>query len=139
MDDKLHIPQTPITMKPNTTKIVYWAATILFALLMLLDAYGGLSRQEAAKEGMIHLGYPMYILTIVGIAKILGAIAILQTKYQTIKEWAFAGFAINFIGASASRAFAGDGIGLVTLPLVILAVLLAIYFLWKKYETIKAC
>jgi hypothetical protein len=125
-------------MKPKTTKIIYWIATIVFAVLMLMDGTAGVLRVEAGKQGMIHLGYPMYILTIVGTAKILGAGAILQTKYTTIKEWAYAGFTINFIGAFASRAFAGDGTGLVTLPLIMLAIMFAIYFLWKKYETIKA-
>ncbi|MEJ0101914.1 MAG: DoxX family protein [Bacteroidota bacterium] len=124
-------------MKEKKLKTFYWVATIFFAALMLMDGYGGVSQQEAGQEVMRHLGYPMYVLIIFGIAKILGVIAIIQTKYQTIKEWAYAGFAFNFIGASASRALAGDGIATIIFPLIGLAIMFVPYFLWKKYEAIK--
>jgi hypothetical protein len=123
-------------MKPTTTKIIYWIVTMLFSLLMLMDGIAGLLRVEGGKQGMIHLGYPMYILSIVGMAKILGVIAIVQTKYQTIKEWAYAGFAFTFIGACASRAFAGDGAGLLIPPLIMLAFMFLTYFLWNRYKII---
>ncbi|MNK68541.1 hypothetical protein D3C87_878990 [compost metagenome] len=92
------------------------------------------NQQEAGKEVLKHLGYPMYLLIIVGIAKILGAMAILQQKFVAIKEWAFAGFAINFIGAFASRAFVGDGAALLIPPLVALAILFIPYILWKRMQ-----
>lgn len=118
-------------MKPKTIKTLYWVFTILFALLMLLDGYGGVSRQAAGVEVMKHLGYPVYMLTIAGIAKIFGALAILQTRFQAIKEWAYAGFAINFIGAFASRAFVGDGVGELVAPIIVLGIMLIPYSLWK--------
>jgi len=99
---------------------------------MLMDGIGGITRQQAGQDVLKHLGYPMYALTIFGVAKILGAIAILQTKFYTIKEWAYAGFAFNFIGAAASRAFVGDGFGLIIAPIVALAFMFVAYFLWKK-------
>ncbi|WP_293307203.1 DoxX family protein [Pedobacter sp. UBA5917] len=113
-------------------KTWYWIATIIFALMMIMDGFGGVTQQEAGKEVLKHLGYPMYLLIIVGIAKLLGAISILQNKYTTIKEWAYAGFAINFIGAFASRAFIGDGISLLIPPLVALCIMFIPYVLWKK-------
>lgn len=115
-------------------KTWYWVATIIFALMMLMDGFGGVTQQEAGKEVLKHLGYPMYLLIIVGIAKILGALAILQQKFVAIKEWAFAGFAINFIGAFASRAFVGDGAALLIPPLVALAILFIPYILWKRMQ-----
>jgi uncharacterized membrane protein YwaF len=124
-------------MNPKTIKIIYWALTILFALAMLGDAYGGISKQEAGQEVMRHLGYPIYIMVITGVFKLFGAIAILQNKFKIIKEWAFAGFAINFIGAFASRAAVGDGAGLLIMPLVILVIMFILYYFWKKYQTIK--
>ena len=124
-------------MKPKTIKIIYWITTLLFSLLMLMDGMAGLMRVEGGKQGMIHLGYPMYILSIVGMAKVLGVIAIVQTKYQIVKEWAYAGFAITFIGACASRAFAGDGPGLLIPPLIMLAFMFLTYFLWKRYKIIN--
>lgn len=116
-------------------KTWYWIATIIFALMMLMDGFGGITQQEAGKEVLKHLGYPMYLLIIVGIAKVLGAAAILQNKFYTIKEWAFAGFAINFIGAFASRAFVGDEISLLIPPFIGLAIMFIPYFLWKKLDS----
>jgi len=113
-------------------KTWYWVATIIFALMMIMDGIGGIIQQEAGKEVLKHLGYPMYLLIIVGIAKLLGAASILQNKFKTIKEWAYAGFAINFIGAFASRAFVGDGISLLIPPLIALIIMFIPYILWKK-------
>ncbi|WP_025145091.1 DoxX family protein [Pedobacter jeongneungensis] len=113
-------------------KTWYWIATIIFALMMIMDGFGGVTQQEAGKEVFKHLGYPMYMLIIVGIAKLLGAVSILQNKYTAIKEWAYAGFAINFIGAFASRAFIGDGISLLIPPVVALCIMFIPYILWKN-------
>lgn len=113
-------------------KTWYWIATIIFALMMIMDGVGGITQQEAGKEVLKHLGYPMYLLIIVGIAKLLGAASILQNKFISIKEWAYAGFAINFIGAFASRAFVGDGISLLIPPLIALVIMFIPYILWKK-------
>lgn len=124
-------------MKPQNTKVLYWTVTIIFALAMFLDGIGGVTQQEAGQEVMRHLGYPMYVLIIFGVAKLLGVIAIVQTKFQTIKEWAYAGFAFNFLGAFASRAFAGDSIGETIFPLIMLAIMFMPYFLWKKYQPVK--
>ncbi|MGN7988317.1 DoxX family protein [Pedobacter sp. 22226] len=115
-------------------KTWYWIATIIFALMMIMDGFGGITQQEAGKEVLKHLGYPMYLLIIVGIAKLLGAISILQHKYTAIKEWAYAGFAINFIGAFASRAFVGDGISLLIPPVIALVIMFIPYTLWKKLD-----
>ncbi len=101
---------------------------------MLMDGIGGITKQEAGQEVMRHLGYPIYAMVIFGVAKILGVIAILQTKYNTIKEWAYAGFIINCIGAFASRAAVGDkGLELI-FPLIILAITLVSYLVWKRFE-----
>lgn len=125
-------------MKPKTIKTVYWILTILFALAMLGDAYGGITKQEAGVVVLKHLRYPIYNMPMFGVAKLLGAIALLQTKFRTIKEWAYAGFAFNFISAFVSRVIVGDDIALLIPPLVMLAVMFASYFFWKKFEVIKA-
>ena len=124
-------------MKPKKIKAIYWIVTILFSLFMLFSGVVEVMQTEQAKELMKHLGYPIYVNTIIGVAKILGAIAILQWKFRTLKEWAYAGFTIDLIGASASFYFAGDGIGMSLSPLLFLAVMFVSYFLWKKAEKIK--
>lgn len=124
-------------MKPKTVKIAYWISTIIFSLMMLMDGYGGVARVEDGQVVMKHLQYPVYLLSIVGTAKILGAVAILQPKFQTIKEWAYAGFAINFVGAAASRAFMGDSAGEIIVPLVALGIMFIPYFFLKKYQALS--
>ena len=121
-------------MKPKTIKIIYWIVTILFALFMLFSGVSGAMQTEQGKEIMKHLGYPAYVNTIIGVAKILGAIALLQTKFRTIKEWAYAGFTIDFIGAGASFYFAGDGILMALSTIPFFAVMFISYYLWKKVE-----
>ncbi|WP_210516657.1 DoxX family protein [Hymenobacter terricola] len=120
-------------MKPRTTARLYWTLTVLFCLMMLADGVAGLLLEKNGQEAMRQLGYPLYIMTITGVAKILGALALLQSKYRTLKEWAFAGFAIDFIGAAASVLFAGMGLVGSIPALVMLAVLFGLYFLWKRY------
>jgi hypothetical protein len=124
-------------MKPKTPKIIYWIVTVLFALMMLADGFAGALRVAGAKEALAYLGYPEYLSTIIGIAKILGAIAILQTVFRAVKEWAYAGFVVLFIGAFASHFFVGSGFGFLSLPVIMLAIVFLSYFLWRKIETEK--
>ncbi len=123
-------------MTVKTTKTIYWILLILFSAFFAFDAIGGLMQVEAGKQAMLQLGYPFYLMTITGVTKILGILALLQNKFPTLKEWAFAGFTINFIGASASWYFADGPTFNVIFPWIMLAVLFVIYFLWKKIKTI---
>lgn len=125
-------------MTPKSIKITYWILVSLFALLMLADGGAGIAREKTGREVMAHLGYPVYLMVIMGVAKVLGAIAVIQNYYKTIKEWAFAGFTISFIGAFASRLAVGDGAGDLVQPVIFLAVMFVVYFFWKRYEATKA-
>lgn len=119
-------------MKPKTIKALYWVFTIILALLLLFDGIGGITRQQAGQEVMRHLGYPMYLLSIVGTAKLLAVVAILQNRFKTIKEWAYAGVVINHFGAAASHAFAGDPLFQTIFPILMLVIVLLPYYFWKK-------
>ncbi len=124
-------------MKPKTTKIVYWVVTGLFCLANFASGVAELFPNQQGLDMLKLLGYPAYFLIILGVAKILGSIAIIQTKFKIIKEWAFAGFAIDYISASASFAFIGGELFAILFPLIFLAVMFAAYFLWKKVEMQK--
>ena len=124
-------------MKPKTIKIIYWIFTILFCLGMLFSGVSELMQNPQAVEVIKHLGYPVYLNIILGIAKILGVLAILQWKFKTVKEWAYAGFTIDFLGASASLYFAGDGILMALSTIPFFVVMFVSYFLWKKKEKVK--
>lgn len=125
-------------MKPKTINIFYWIVTGLFAVGMLQSGIVELIPTQGSKDVMSLLGYPMYLLTILGIAKILGVIALIQPVFNTIKEWAYAGFTIDFIGASISGIYATDNAAIVIIPLIFLAVMFASYYLWiKKMQLMK--
>lgn len=119
-------------MKTRRLKITYWASTLLFCLFFLVDGIMGMIQIEEGQEIMLHLGYPLYLLSILGVAKFLGALAILQNKFLLLKEWAYAGFTFHFIGACISRAVISDGWALVISPLLFLGIMLISYFFWKK-------
>lgn len=90
-------------------KIIYWIATIWLSLGMLSTGIVQLIRMEAEVEMMAHLGYPVYFLTIIGVWKILGVIAVLIPKFPLLKEWAYAGFFFTMSGAMFSHLAMGDG------------------------------
>jgi hypothetical protein len=113
----------------NYRKIGYWAATGLtalgFAFGGVMDAMGG----PDVVEGLAHLGYPAYFGTILGIWKLLGAVAITVPGFARVKEWAYAGMFFDLTSASISHAVTGDPAGNVITPLVMLAIMIASYLL----------
>jgi hypothetical protein len=105
----------------NYKKISYWTLTIIFAGMMMLSGYFYLSKQPAIVQAIHQLGYPEYMLGILGTAKILGVVALLQTRFNTLKEWAYAGFTINLIGACWSHLALGQPVVAPAILLLILA------------------
>ncbi|MBW3466908.1 DoxX family protein [Arthrospiribacter ruber] len=80
-------------------KITYWVATIWLCLGMISTGIVQLVQLEEEVQKMNTLGYPDYFLTIIGVWKILGVIAVLAPKMPLIKEWAYAGFFFLMSGA----------------------------------------
>lgn len=103
-------------------QIIYWIATLWLALGMVSTGIVQLIRMPQEVENMKHLGYPLYFLTILGIWKILGVIAVLIPQFKLLKEWAYAGFFFAMSGATFSRLAMGDGMSDV-LPSILLFVL----------------
>jgi uncharacterized membrane protein YphA (DoxX/SURF4 family) len=113
----------------NKKRIGYWIATVLFCLTMAAGGVMNLVHAEQQKQVMASLGYPEYLMTILGVAKLLGVVALLLPRTALLKEWAYAGFTFDLLGASASHALSGDAISEVIVPLVVLALAAASYFL----------
>lgn len=111
--------------------IGYWVATGLTAFAMGVGGVAELAMRndEATLEGLAHLGYPAYLLIILGIAKILGTIAVLVPGFARLKEWAYAGFVIDLIGASASHAFVKDPVANIITPIVVLVIVMLSWWL----------
>lgn len=88
-------------------RIVYWVTTILVAFFMS----GGVAQIlqfRANPHGVVpELGYPLYFFLILGVWKVLGAIAILVPRFPRLKEWAYAGIFFDLTGAAASCAAVG--------------------------------
>jgi len=121
-------------MNPKTIKVTYWVLNILFCLFHVMDAGGGLAKAKAGVDAMNTMGYPIYLMGLLAVLKLLGVIALLQNKYKTIKEWAFAGFSFTLIGATVSHACVGDPVLFIIMPVVFLVLLFALYYFWKKLE-----
>jgi DoxX-like family len=87
-------------MTTKTTNIIYWVSTIIFAALMLVSAVGGLGPTEDAIK-LLHddMGYPVYFIQFISVAKLLGSITILVPGFKRIKEWAYAGLFFDLAGA----------------------------------------
>lgn len=81
-------------------KIIYWVATIWLALGMTSTAIVQLIKMDEEVANFIKLGYPLYLMTIIGVWKILGVVAVLIPKFPLIKEWAYAGFFLQCRGQS---------------------------------------
>jgi len=113
----------------NRTTTGYWVATGLFCALLGASSLAYLLRVEFMAERMAALGYPPYLLTILGTAKLLGVAALLAPGWPLIKEWAYAGFAFDLVGATASHAFSGDPVAESVRPLFVLALCAASYLL----------
>jgi uncharacterized membrane protein YphA (DoxX/SURF4 family) len=101
-------------------KIAYWASTGLLAALSLLAAFVYLSGSPQAVEGFAHVGYPQQLRIILGIAKGLGAIALLVPGFPKLKEWAYAGFTFAWICAFVAHYLANDGAKAVMPPILLL-------------------
>src|SRR5882724_220446 len=84
--------------------IAYWATTAILAFVMISGAYGELTQQWGTPETHTVLGYPLYLLTIIGLWKVLGAITLVVPRFPRLKEWAYAGMFFNMTGAFISHA-----------------------------------
>lgn len=104
---------------------VYWTATLLIALAMLSGGAAYLLGAEVPLRGMADLGYPAYFVTILGIWKVLGGLALIVPRLPLLKEWAYAGIAFDLTGAAFSHAAVADPVAKVMVPLVLLAVMAA--------------
>jgi hypothetical protein len=108
-------------------KVTYWVSTVIVAAVMGLAAFAYLSGSSEAVEGFAKLGYPQHFRVILGIAKVLGVIALLAPGLPIVKEWAYAGFTFAWLGALVAHTLAHDPLSSRLSPLVLLALLAVSY------------
>lgn len=88
--------------------IAYWTTTVLIAFFIGSGGVAQVAHVKETVDGFVHiLGYPLYFVTILGVWKVLGAIAILVPRFPRLKEWAYAGIFFDLTGAAASSAAVG--------------------------------
>src|SRR5262245_47501884 len=111
-------------MTARAKTIGYWTTTALLVLGVVSGGAAELARSPGNIEGIVGLGYPAYLATILGVWKLLGTVALLAPRFPRLKEWAYAGIFFNMTGAAISHAVCGDAAWhvLVTLGLAGLAV-----------------
>jgi hypothetical protein len=106
-------------------KIVYWASTII-AAVMLGMALSYLTGNQQVVEGFKHLGYPQYLRIVLGVAKPAAGVVLLLPGLRLLKEWAYAGAAFAWVMAFISHWQAGDGAESFA-PLALLILLIVSY------------
>jgi uncharacterized membrane protein YphA (DoxX/SURF4 family) len=98
---------------------MYWGSTGILALLSTFAAFTYLTGAPDAVTGFAHVGYPQQLRVILGLAKLLGAIALVVPGFPKLKEWAYAGFTFAWIAAFCAHYLAKDGAEAMV-PLVLL-------------------
>ena len=96
------------TTTPKTRAIVYWLVTALFCLQMSFTAYAQLRLPQVA-EAFAHLGFPDYFRVELSLAKLVGVALLVAPAPARLKEWAYAGFAIDLGSAIIAHVAVGDG------------------------------
>ena len=109
-------------------KIIYWISTIWLALGMFSTGIVQLLNVKENIEFVLQLGYPVYFLTIIGIWKILGVIAVLIPKFPLLKEWTYAGFFFVMSGAVFSHIASGNSINEMFPSLLLLTLTLVSWY-----------
>ncbi len=109
-------------------KISYWIATLWLALGMTSTGIVQLLRSKDEVANFSHLGYPLYLLTLLGIWKLLGVVVILVPKFPLLKEWAYAGFFFAMSGAIFSHIATGNPLSKILPALLLLALTVASWY-----------
>ena len=123
-------------MTVKTKMIGYWVTTVVLALAMISGGAAELARLPGNVEGMVHLGYPLYFMTIIGFWKVLGGIAVLMPRFPRLKEWAYAGIFFNMTGAAASHLVCGDAAWHVVVTSLLAALAIASWALRPPSRTL---
>jgi hypothetical protein len=114
------------------TKIIYWIATALFAGFMIFSAIPEILETKDGAGIITGLGYPAYFVRFIGIAKLLGSIAILIPGLKRLKEWAYAGLFFDLLGATYSAIAVGGFQPEITFMLLPIGFLFLSYYYWHR-------
>jgi hypothetical protein len=117
-----------VTLSRNVL-VAYWVFTLLVALSTLGSGVMAILHLRPFYRILLHLGYPRYFATLLGVWTVLGAVALLAPRHPLLKEWAYAGMFIQFSSAGISHLAAGDGAVWLVGPIVLIGALAASWYL----------
>ena len=116
--------------------LAYWICTVVIAFVFVSGGVVYLMRVPQAVEGVMHLGFPLYFVTLLGIWKLLGGVAILVPGFARVKEWAYAGMFFDLTGAAVASASSGNAWWHIVAPLAIAIVVVASWALRPQSRTL---
>jgi len=119
-------------------QIGYWITLVLFCLAMAGGGFADLTQNPTIMESMKKLGFPDYVATILGFWKVAGVAALLLPGWGLVKEWAYAGFFFDLTGASAAHLYVKDAMPEPIIPLIMLAIGMASWYLRPASRCIVA-
>ncbi len=111
-------------MRGAAVRRIYWVATTLFVVSMLASGVQDVRRAPEILEAILRLGYPPYVLTMLGVAKLMGAPLLMVRRWPRLREWVYAGFTFNLSAGAISHISVRDSFDQ-TLPALACLVLLA--------------
>src|SRR5580765_7944730 len=126
-----------VKTNPKAKTTVYWIVTALFCLQMSFTAYAQLRLPQVA-EAFTHLGFPAYFRVELSLAKLLGVVLLLAPVPARLKEWAYAGFAINLASALIAHLSVGDGPEAWGFAAATISLWGLSYFFWRRLEAKRA-
>jgi uncharacterized membrane protein YphA (DoxX/SURF4 family) len=125
-------------MMNRPTAIVYWVATVASVVGVAATGLLDLTGAPSMAQHVTALGYPAYLQHFLGVAKLLGAAVIVLPGLRRLKEWAYAGMTFDLVGATYSHVAHRDAPAELLLPVVLLALLAASYFLRPDSRRLSA-
>ncbi|MFC2110216.1 DoxX family protein [Bacteroidota bacterium] len=117
-------------MKKN--KIIYWVATGLLSLMLLMSAGMYLFSYDVVAQEFVKLGYPTYIIYPLAVLKVAAVVVILLLKKQSIKEWVYAGLFFDFVLAFFAHYMIGDGEYILSIVAIVILIVSYVYQKKKK-------
>lgn len=121
-----------MSFSQSKLRLVYWLVTPVFLLLQGWAAIQYLVEAPRMTATITDLGYPIYFMKMLGVAKLLGILAIASGLSPRLKEWAYAGFTFDVCAAIVSHLSVGDSLLVALVPAAFLALQLISYSVWKQ-------
>ncbi|MGO9885200.1 MAG: DoxX family protein [Solirubrobacteraceae bacterium] len=125
-------------MKPEKLSVLYWGLTALVVLIMGVAGVLMLFRLDGALKVIHHLGYPEYFTTLIGLARLAGAAAVLLPVPKGLREWAYAGLTFDLLVTIFSILLSGLPPLSIIQPIIILILVLGSYLCWRKRSALAA-